>query len=63
MSMGIKFAISVKTLISSGYVRAKESLYTRVIIWDNIILYQIDDTGTILPRYEYGPEWYREIHT
>jgi hypothetical protein len=29
----------------------KESLYTRVIVWDNIILNHIDIT-TILPRYE-----------
>ena len=36
-------------LIFGGYVKVKESLYTRVIIWVNTILNHID-TSTILPR-------------
>jgi len=49
-------------LIFGGYVKARESLYTRVIIWVDTILYHMD-TRAILPRYEgscvvYRLEWY-----
>ena len=37
--------------IFGGDVKIRESLYTRVIIWLNIILNQID-TKEILPTYE-----------
>ena len=56
-------------LIFVGYVKARESLYTRVIIWVDTILYHIN-TRAILPRYEgscmlYRPEWYwkQNYHT
>ena len=49
-------------LIFGGYVKVRESLYTRVIIWVNTILNHID-TREFLPRYEgscnvYRPKWY-----
>ena len=40
-------------LIFSGYIKVRESLYTRVFNWVNTILNHID-ISTILPRYE-GP--------
>ena len=45
-----------------GYVKVRESLYIRVIIWVNTILNHID-TRAISPRYEgscivYRPKWY-----
>ena len=51
-------------LISGGYVKVRESLSTRVIIWVNTILNHFD-TRTILPRYVgscmvYIPEWYQK---
>jgi hypothetical protein len=48
--------------IVGGYLKVRESLYTRVIIWVNSILTHID-TGAILLKYEgpcmvYRSEWY-----
>ena len=49
-------------LILGGYVKVRDSLYTRVIICVNTIVNHID-TRVVLPRYEsscmvYRPEWY-----
>ena len=51
-------------LIFGGYVKVRESLYARVIVWVNTILNRID-TRVDTPRYEsfrtvYRPEWYRK---
>jgi hypothetical protein len=51
--MGIENCSSGHTLIFGGYVKVRESLYTRGVIWVNTILNPID-TRAILPRYE-GP--------
>ena len=42
-----------------GYVKARESLYTWVIIWDNNILDHIDNRVT-LPRYKILA-WYIDL--
>ena len=49
-------------LIHGGYLKVRESLYARVIIWVNTILNHID-ARAILPRCEgscmiYKPKWY-----
>ena len=51
-------------MVYGGYLKVKNSLYTRVIIWVNTILNYLD-TRTILPRYErsymvFKPKWYRK---
>ena len=56
-----KIVRTSQILIFGGYVKVKESFYTRVIIWVNTILNHIDTTA-ILSRYEdsclvYRPEW------
>ena len=48
-----------------GYVKVRESLYTRVIIWVITILNHID-TRKIVHTYEgscmvYGPKWHRKF--
>ena len=50
-------------LIIGGYVKVRESLYTRVMIWINTKLNQFD-TRASLPRYAglcmvHRPNWYR----
>ena len=51
-----------RIMIFSGYVKVRESLSTRVIIWVNTILNHID-TRAVLPRYagfcmKYWARWY-----
>ena len=46
-----KIVKSSQILLFGGYVKVKESFYTRVIIWVITILNHIDTTA-ILPRYE-----------
>ena len=51
-----------RVLIFDGYLKVRESLNIRVIIWVNTILNHID-TRVILPRYEsscmvYKSKWY-----
>ena len=43
--------LTSQILIFNGYLKVRESLYTQVIIWVNIILNHID-TRLILPIYE-----------
>lgn len=48
---GYQICTTSQMSIFGGDVKIRESLYTRVIIWLNIILNQID-TKEILPTYE-----------
>ena len=59
-----KIAISTKFMIFDGFVKVRESLFTRVIIWFNSILNHIDTRiillgMKILALYmDPGHEWY-----
>ena len=48
---GIKIITSVKILIFDGYVKVREPLYARVVIWVNTISNYID-IRVIFPKYE-----------
>ena len=48
-------------MIFDGYIKIRESLYTWVIFWINIILEHVE-TRVIIPRFEdscmvYRPKW------
>ena len=60
-TLGYQNCSASHILIFGAYVKVRESLYTRVIIWINTTLNHIDARG-ILPRYEgscmlYRPEY------
>jgi hypothetical protein len=52
LTHGYQNYITSQMLIFGGYVKMRKSLYTRVTIWDNIMILNLNDT--VSPRYE-GP--------
>ena len=58
LPMGITIVNTNKILISSGYLKVKESMYTKVSIWVNTILNHIS-TRAILSTYEISYIIYR----